>query len=60
MDMDLESMKKLMKVLDAYDIYYSFGNYYSPYGKIIGHWLKIDVELETDEIDEQDEKYNGQ
>lgn len=58
MGIDYESMKELMRILDAYDINYSFGNYYSD-DKIIGHWLKIDADLETGEIDEEDEKYNG-
>lgn len=60
MDIDYESMKELMKILDAYDINYSYGNYYSSRDeKIIGHWLKIDADLDTYEIDEEDEKYNN-
>ena len=60
MSIDYESMKKLIKILNQYDINYSFGDYYSPNGSeiIVGHWLKIDAELETDEIDEEDERWN--
>lgn len=59
MDIDYESMKELMKILDTYNINYSFGNYYSPHDeKIVGHWLKIEADLDTDEIDEEDKKYN--
>lgn len=61
MNIDYESMKELMKLLDKYNVNYSFGNYYSPDGSeiIIGHWLKIDADLETDEIDNADEEYNN-
>jgi len=59
MNIDYESMKELIKVLDMYDINYSFGNYYSPNDeKIVGHWLKINADLDTDEIDETDKEYN--
>lgn len=61
MNIDYESMKELIKLLDKYDISYSFGNYYSPDGNevIIGHWLEINTSLETDEIDSADEEYNN-
>ena len=61
MNTDYESMKELMRLLDKYDINYSFGNYYSPDGSetIVGHWLKIDADLDTDEIDNTDEEYNN-
>lgn len=59
MSIDYESMKDLIKMLDKYGIHYSFGNYYSNIDeKIIGHWIKIDVYLNTDEIDEADREYN--
>ena len=59
MSIDYESMKELIKILDRYGINYSFGDYYSPTDeKITGHWLKIEANLDTDEIDEIDKKYN--
>lgn len=60
MNIDYESMKELMKLLDKYDINYSFGNYYSSDGSelIVGHWLEINADLYTDEIDNADEEYN--
>ncbi len=61
MNIDYESMKELMKLLDEYDVNYSFGNYYSPddHEVIIGHWLEINANLETDEIDNADKDYNN-
>ena len=61
MNIDYESMKELMKLLDKYDINYSFGNYYSPDGSdvIVGHWLEINADLHTDEIDNTDKEYNN-
>ena len=61
MNIDYESMKELMKLLDKYNVNYSFGNYYSPDGSeiIVGHWLKIDADLETHEIDNTDKEYNN-
>ena len=57
MIMSYNEMKKLMQILDAYDINYHFGNYYKG-DLIIGHWLTIEAQLETDEIDEIDKNYN--
>lgn len=61
MNIDYESMKELMKLLDKYDINYSFGNHYSSDGSdlIVGHWLEINADLYTDEIDNTDEEYNN-
>lgn len=60
MNIDYESMKELIEILNKYDVNYTFGNYYSPDGsdEIVGHWLKIDAELETNDIDDDDRKYN--
>ena len=61
MNIDYESMKKLMKILDEYDIGYSFGNYYSPDGReiIVGHWLELNADLSTNDIDDTDREYNN-
>jgi len=61
MEIDYESMKKLMKVLDECGISYSFGNLYSSgeYELIIGHWLEFNADLYTHEIDDTDREYNN-
>ncbi len=60
MNINYENIKELMKLLDKYNVNYSFGNYYSPDSEIIvGHWLKINADLETDKIDNADEEYNN-
>lgn len=61
MNIDYESMKELMKLLDKYNVNYSFGDYYSPDGsdEIVGHWLEINASLETHEIDNTDKEYNN-
>lgn len=50
-----------MKLLDKYNVNYSFGDYYSPDGsdEIVGHWLEINASLETHEIDNTDKEYNN-
>lgn len=64
--MSYEEMKELMAVLDKYNIPYEFGNNYGvewyegeDHDFIRGHYLTIfGCEIETDEIDDKDERWN--
>jgi hypothetical protein len=51
-------MKELITVLEKHDIPYSFGDYYTDTDIIQGHWLTIDTEICTEELDENDRLYN--
>lgn len=52
------AMKELITVLEKYNIPYSFGEYYTDTNTIQGHWLTIDTEIYTEELDENDHLYN--
>jgi len=53
------AMKELIAVLEKHNIPYSFGDYYTDTDMIQGHWLTIDAEICTEELDESDRLYNG-
>ena len=48
------AMKELIAVLEKHNIPYSFGEYYTDTDIIQGHWLTIDTEIYTEELDEND------
>lgn len=52
------AMKELITVLEKHNIPYSFGGYYNDTDVIQGHWLTIDAEIYTEELDENDHLYN--
>ena len=52
------AMKELIAVLEKHNIPHSFGEYYTDTDKIQGHWLTIDTEICTEELDENDHLYN--
>ena len=54
------AMKELIAVLEKHDIPYSFGDYCTDSDTIQGHWLTIDTEIYTEELDENDRLYNGE
>lgn len=54
------AMKELIAVLEKHNIPYSFGDYYTETDTIQGHWLTIDTEICTEELDENDRLYNGE
>lgn len=53
------AMKELITVLEKHRIPYSFGDYYTDTDTIQGHWLTIDAEIYTEELDENDHLYDG-
>lgn len=52
------AMKELIAVLEKHKIPYSFGEYYTEADTPQGHWLTIDAEIYTDELDENDHLYD--
>lgn len=52
------AMKDLIAVLEKHNIPYSFGEYYTEVDTVQGHWLTIDTEIYTEELDENDHLYN--
>ena len=59
MTITLEQMKEIMALCDKLGIPYEYGNLYSFAPEHIhGHTLEILATFDTDEIDEEDRKYN--
>lgn len=64
--MSYEEMKDLMRALDNLNVPYTFGNNYkteylsdgTSVEYINGHYLKINVELDAWDIDDEDDKWN--
>lgn len=54
----IKDFEIIINFLNQYDINYDSGNYYSENGTIIGHWIKIDSDIETNELTQEDIKYN--
>ena len=54
------AMKEIIAVLEKHGIPYSFGNYCTDTDAIQGHWLTVDTEIYTEELDENDRLYNGE
>ena len=52
------AMKEIIAVLEKHGVPYSFGDYYTDTDAIQGHWLTIDTEIYTEELDENDHLYN--
>lgn len=54
-----KDFKIIINFLNSYNINYDNGNYYDgDSGAIIGHWIKIDADLESNELTFQDKEYN--
>ncbi len=54
------AMKEIIAVLEKHGIPYSFGDYCTDTDAIQGHWLTIDTEIYTEELDEDDHLYNNE
>lgn len=52
----IEDFNIIKKFLDNYDINYEEGTYTNDFGQIIGHWMKIDCDVETWEVSEEEDK----
>lgn len=58
MNYTYEDFDKIKEFLDAYGINYTDGNYYGEADIIVGHWIKIDADIETNEISYEDKIHN--
>lgn len=54
------AMKELIAVLEKHNIPYNFGEYYTDTDTIQGHWLTIDTEIYTEELDKDNHWYNNE
>jgi len=55
----IKDFEAIINFLNQYDINYESGNYYNENGAIVGHWIKIDSDIETNELTQEDIKYNS-
>ena len=59
MTITLAQMKEIIALFDKIGIPYDYFSTYNIYEEIIGHILEIgEFQLDTDEIDDEDRKYN--